>query len=682
MAQKYKTSSKNKSHTSRGKYTKTSPKKSSPTPETQVGIYTQWKGNFWFVDTIDETSWEKKWYYVYQNNRGEAFPWDTVYFYTKTYRGKQEAVITWVKERSDTLIIGRLQIQKWFGFVVPESQYLPADIYIPGKFLKWYSEWQRVGVQIINWNKKNPEGRIREILPEKNEKWGMILSIAAEWWARITFPQKVIDEANTWSWDIDPQEKQQRVDMTDMLTFTIDGADSKDLDDAISITPLYTDTQQTGWKLYVHIADVTHYVPEKSDIDREAFKRGTSIYMVNKVIPMLPEVLSNNHCSLHPGEQKRTLTCEIDVNLSWHMIDSQVYTSIIDSDYRLTYAEVQEILDSSPEDADWYALHFWGTASPELVENIQQISQLKQALETYKDSQWMLHFDFPETKIEVDANDMPVRFYEYERYDSHRIIEQCMILANEAIAYQFHKIPFLYRIHETPDEDDVETYLKLLKKFDIDVEIPDISPKSFQKILNAIQGTPRWPALERLLLRTLKKAIYSEKNLWHFWLASKYYSHFTSPIRRYPDLQIHRIIKETLTWNQSQNTPSLKQNRKKHYQEILPKVAIQSSEREVKSEKIEYRVRDYMSVEYMKNKIWQRFEGNISGIIEKWFFVELPNTIEWFVSFWLSWLSYDADEISMFSPESGREYTFGDSVTVELISVDEENFRIDFELIE
>ncbi len=656
-------------------------KKQPPRDKQQVGIYNQGKGNFGFVDIVEEGV--KKWFYVHETKKADAFPGDEVYFYTKVYRNKEEAVITEVKQRAETLVIGRLQMQKTFGFVIPESQYMPADIFVPGKFLNGATDGQRVGVQVIKWKGKNPEGRVVEILPAITEKWGRILWLALEWWARITFPGKVLEEAKNHSGDIDIHKESQRKDLRNMLTFTIDGADSKDLDDALSIQK----EKDGGIRLYVHIADVTHYVTENSELDREARKRGTSIYMVNKVVPMLPESLSNGLCSLHPWEFKRTLTCEILVNNSGHIQESKVYESIIESDYRLTYSEVQEILDS----IDWphpnpllkgegeatnseIQLQFWWTSSFELITALKQLSDLKKILSAYKDSKWVLHFDFPETKIEVDENDFPIRFYEYERYESHKIIEECMILANEAIAQQFQKYPFLYRVHETPDEEDVEKYIALLKKFEIDIEVPDISPKSFQKILNTIEWNKKQWALQKMLLRTLMKARYSERNFGHFWLASKFYSHFTSPIRRYPDLQIHRIIKEVI---HKDITPE----RKSHYQEILPKVALRSSEREVLSERIEYKVRDYMAVQYMKDKVWQEFQAKVSGMIEKWFFVELPNTIEWFVEFWLSNLWYDAENFSIFSPISGVELTFWDDVVVTLVRVDEETLRLDFELV-
>lgn len=465
---------------------------------------------------------------------------------------------------------------------------------------------------------------------------------------------------------------------------------------------------------------------------------------------MLPEKLSNDLCSLHPWAPKLTLTCEILINSQWHTQSSKVYESVICSDYRLTYKEVQEVLnihiwkwqwsivslrggteessepiwidtqdiDSSPVSStgsewrvweqewdikqqnkkkyikEWQKLHFWWVADSQLIWALQSLSELRNILSKYKHSKWVLHFDFPETKIEVDEHEKPIRFYEYERYDSHKIIEECMILANEAVAYQFQKYPFLYRVHEVPDEEDVEKFAALLKKFDVEVNIPDISSKSFQHILTAIEWNPKSWALQKMLLRTLMKARYSEKNFGHFGLASKFYSHFTSPIRRYPDLQIHRIIKETLQrWNvktekrlKSSLTAvkwrgNLSAERISHYQEILPKVALKSSEREVLSEKIEYRVRDYMAVQYMKDQIGQTFEAKVSWMIDKWFFIELPNTIEWFVEFWLSNLSYDAENFSIFSPTTGKELTFGDSVQVALIRADEETLRLDFELV-
>ncbi len=646
-------------------------KKEKRNPENEIhGIYKQAQWNFGFVDTIDAETGKKQWYYVHESKKLDALEGDEVAFEVQRFRGKPEAIIKKVLKRSERLIVGTLQIQNSFGFVTTENQYVQTDIFIPGKSLKWYESGDRVGVQIINWKWKKPEGRIMEKIPKTWEKWADIMRIALEWGARITFPEKVMSEVRNFSDTVSKEEINKRRDMRNKLTFTIDGADSKDLDDAISIEK----TQEGNYKLFVHIADVAHYVAEDSELDREARKRGTSIYLVNQVIPMLPPELSNGLCSLHPWEAKLTLTCEMTVNQKGHILNSEVYESVIDSNYRLTYKDVQSMITPDEKIEE---LEFWRDISKELWDNISTLHELKKTLEKYKNSKGVLHFDFPETKIEVDENENPIRFYEYERYESHKIIEECMILANEAVAQKYQKYPFLYRVHESPDEEDVEKFALLLKKFDVDVELTDISSKSFQNILKAIEWNPKSGALQKMLLRTLMKARYSEKNHGHFGLASSHYSHFTSPIRRYPDLQIHRIMKEIL--QSEQGNISIK--RKEYYKEILPKVAIKSSDREVLSEKLEYRVRDYMAVKYMKDKVWEKFTAKISGMIEKWFFVELPNTIEGFVSFSLSGMSYDAENFMVWNPITGDEYTFWDEVEVELIRADSQTLRLDFGLV-
>ena len=631
----------------------------------KIWVYKQGRGNFGFVDIVKDGV--KKWYYVHESKKADALPGDEVFFTTKIFRGKEEAVITGVSQRSENLIIWKLRLNKNFAFVVPEDTHIRSDIFIPGRFTKWHSDGERVWVQVINWKKRNPEGRIVESLHSFPEGRQEIYKIALEWWARVHFSSKVLTEVKSIPKGISNQEVLKRKDLRKQLIFTIDGAESKDLDDALSIEK----KENGNFVLSVHIADVAHYVTENSELDREARQRATSIYLCDQVIPMLPKEISNGVCSLHPWEDKLTLTCEMEINTVGHVVWTRVFESVIQSQYRLTYKEVQEVLESGKKS---WELFFWWSVTGELFDALKHLKSVKHILSKYKTQKWVLSFDFPETKVEIDKKGNPLKFYKYERYESHKIIEECMVLTNEWVGESFTKIPFLYRIHEIPDEEDVEGFQRLLEKFWVTTWKLEITPKWFQSILSILQKDEKLKPLQRLLLRTLTKAIYSEKNLWHFGLGSSRYSHFTSPIRRYPDLQIHRIIKENLHRNYNSS-------RRTHYEEILPKVALRSSEREQLSEKMEYRVRDLMAVKYMADKVGEKFTAKISGMIEKWFFVELENTIEGFVEFGASNMSYNEENSSVSNYITGKEYTFWNEVDVELIRADMEMLRLDFQLV-
>lgn len=637
-----------------------------------VWIYKQGQGNFGFVDTVDEKTGEKQGYFCHESKKLDAFEGDEVAFELQYFKWKPEAIIKKVIKRSEHLIVGTLKITKTFAFVISKNPLIKNDIFIPGKFLEGYSDGAQVAVQIIKWEWKNPEGRIIESLETLPEGRKDIYRIAFEHGARLKFSDRVKTELKETPKVVPKEEISSRTDFRKVLTYTIDGADSKDLDDAISIKRI------DGWyELSVHIADVAHYVAEDSHLDREARKRATSMYLCDQVIPMLPKEISNGVCSLHPGEDKLTLTCVIEIDSHGQIVSTGVYESVIHSDFRLTYDEVQAMTDG--EVKTWNALQFGKKVSPELLENITLLEELKKILEKYKYDKWVLSFDFPETKIILDEAGNPVEYKKYERHESHKIIEECMVLANEAISRMFSKYPFLYRVHEDPDEADVEKFVKILewfgaKKLSEKIKKQKLSPKTFQSILEHINSDPKLKYFQKLLLRSLQKARYCEKNFGHFGLALEYYSHFTSPIRRYPDLQIHRIIKEIVSKNFSAT-------RKDHYKHILPKVALRSSDREVMAEKAEYKVRDFMACKYMADKVGQEFIGKISGMIEKGFFVELPNTIEWFIEFWFTGFQFESEKFTIIESHTWKELHFWDEVQVKLSHIDEQKMRLEFEML-
>jgi ribonuclease R len=635
------------------------------------GVYKQGQGNFGFVDSVDKVSWEKVGYFVHESKKLDAFEGDEVAIEVKIFKWRPEAVIKKVIKRSEHLIVGTLKIAKTYAFVISKNPLIKTDIFIPGKFLQWYSDGSQVAVQIIKWEWKNPEGRIiesLEVLPEGRKD---IYRIAFEHWARLKFSERIKEELGKTPKSIPKEEIASRTDFRNMLTYTIDGVDSKDLDDGISIKRI-----ESGYELYVHIADVAHYVKEDSHLDREARKRATSMYLCDQVIPMLPKEISNGLCSLHPWEDKLTLTCVIEVDDHGQIVSTWVFESIIHSDFRLTYDEVQQMTDGDIK--VWDTLQFAKEISADLLENIKILEELKIILEKYKYKKGVLNFDFPETKIMLDEAGNPVEYKKYVRHESHKIIEECMVLANEAISRIFSKYPFLYRVHEDPDEADVEKFIKILewlgaKELSENIKKQKLSPKVFQQILEHINSDPKLKYFQKLLLRSLQKARYSEKNFWHFGLALEYYSHFTSPIRRYPDLQIHRIIKEIVS-------KRLSHNRKDHYNHILSKVAARSSDREVMAEKAEYKVRDFMACKYMQDKVWQEFTGQISGMIEKWFFIELPDTIEWFIEFWFTGYQFDEKSYSIVGSTTWKQLHFWDEVPVRLTHIDEQRLRLEFEM--
>ena len=637
--------------------------------ETIIWIYSQAKDwQYWFVDVIDLP----KWYFVHPKNKLTAMDWDTVEAFVKDFNWRQEAEIIRVLERKKWLIVWVYQQSKGnFWFVIPKNENIKNDIFVASTNAFWARSGDIVWVEITKFTAKNPEWVIKEII---SRKWNLdkreeeILTIAVEMWAKITFPEEALNNLKNVSEKIEEKEFSKRKDLRKLFTFTIDWADAKDLDDAVSLEIL----ENGDYLLYVSIADVSHYVAENSALDKEALERWTSIYLADRVIPMLPEKLSNNLCSLNPYTDKLALTCEIHIwAKTWHTVKSKVYESIINSDFRLTYEEVDKIVKN--EIKSWEELMFRWIASQKLIETINQADSLKNIILEHREKVWILNFDFPETYISFDDKWEPNWVKEYPKYDSNKLIEVFMVSANEAVAKQFSQIPFLYRIHEEPKNFDISDLEEKLRLFWVKFKFKDVTTLEFAQLLEKFKNLEETKKrfLEKMTLRTLTQAIYSNVNFWHFGLWLQFYSHFTSPIRRYPDLQIHRIIKEFLNGK-------FDEKRKSHYLDILPKVAKQSSERERLSEKLEYKVRDYFIVKYYKNKIWQEFDAVISGLISKWIFVALQDTAEWFVEI----KNWNFDEKNQTMKVKSKKYTLWQDLRVRLVNADEKLLRLDFEIIE
>lgn len=683
------------------KWEKRSFKKDKTPKNTITWVYNPAKsGDFWFVDVEGE----KKWYYVYPANKFDALPWDKVLAQVKMFKWKPEAKIIKVLERSSDIFIwefvawkdsskktkseGKRQFTYWFVIINDNS--FKKDVFIPGKYIRDAKHWDIVWVKIIWWSAKCPEWEIVEVLWKKWEKWLEVESLILWAWFKQSFPRTIDKELEQLSDKISSNDLKNRTDLKNLFTFTIDWEDAKDLDDAISII----ERQNWDFELYVHIADVSHYIRENSELDREAIKRATSVYLSDRVIPMLPEKLSNNLCSLNPNTDKLTLTCEMLIWKDGKIKKSRVYESIINTDFRLTYREVDEMLCWDKK--IWDKLMFSWTITEQLLETIIKAETLRWYIEKNKNLQGVLNFEFPETKIIFEqtppssatlqstplekgrnkSKELIVKeIKQYPRYKSNKMIEEFMISANEAVSREFSNYPFLHRIHPDPSEDDIEKLQTALNLFWIDFKLQDFTTKEFSNLLEKIDSSPKKYVLENIILRTLSKAIYSHENEWHFWLGLNYYSHFTSPIRRYPDLQIHRIIKEKINWK-------LNPKRVHHYKSILETIANKSSTQERKAEKLEYRVRDFFIVKYYKEKVWQEFEATIVSIIPKWLFVQLVDTAEWFVDFNEKTSFIYREDLMCFEDKKwGKNYSLGDKIKVKLVEADEKLARLNFELV-
>lgn len=634
-------------------------------------------GDFWFVDLKDKS----KGYYVFYKNKLDAFDWDEVLAETRIFNWREEAIIKKVTKRSEKILIWEFVLWKaknkdkaTFWFVILNNKWYKNDIFIAWKYIWLAKEGDIVWVKILKWEWKNPLWKIVNIVWKKWDKTLDIDSFVIEWWFDLKFPKIIEKELSDLE---ESKDYKKRKDFTKLFTFTVDWDDAKDLDDAISIEKL----SWWDYKLYVHIADVSNYVKKWSLLDREAYNRWNSVYLVDRVIPMLPEVLSNNLCSLNPDSSKLALSCEMIIWKDWKLKSTNVYESVIKSDYRFTYSFFDKIKKSdsiSINDEEDFIKFNNSEISKEQEEKIKEkinlSYELKNIISKSKNLIWVLNFNFSETKIKLDDDLEVLKIEKYRIYESNKIIEEFMIMANEAISRKFSHLPFLYRVHERPSEEDMNKLINFLKIFWLNFSFKTWDTKEFSNLLELVDSL--WKnklVFEKMILRTLTKAVYSNDNLWHFWLWSKFYSHFTSPIRRYADLQIHRIIKEYL----------LKKLDKKeigYYKNNLKEVWEKCSSQEKKAEDLEYKVRDYFIVKYYKNKLWEEFEWNIVWVIPKWLFVELEDSSEWFIE--LDYSFSFREELFEFEDNKNKiKYKLWDKIKVQLFEVDEYLLRLNFKLI-
>lgn len=650
--------------TKRGKYIK-----GDGQAKQQVGTFISNSRGFGFV----EVEGQEEDLFIPEEYTGGAFHLDTVQVeLLKEQRGKRkEAKVTGILMHGIEQVVGTYDKGKSFGFVIPDNEKLNTDIFIPVERSKGAVTGHKVVAQITDYGdaKHKPEGKIIESLGHVNDPGVDILSIVKGFDLPTEFPERVLNQAERVAKEVSEADRAGRKDLRELMTVTIDGEDAKDLDDAISLS--YEDGK---YYLGVHIADVSNYVQENSALDREALERGTSVYLVDRVIPMLPHVLSNGMCSLNMGEDRLALSCLMTVDAKGNVIDHEIAESVIHVDERMNYTDVNRILEENdPALCRRYEAQ---------VPMFHCMKELADILREKRKSRGSIDFDFPESKIELDKEGNPISIKPYERRIANKIIEDFMLLANETVAQHFYwmEIPFVYRTHETPDPEKIMKLGTFIRNFGYNIKVKtgdnEIHPKEIQKLLGKIEGTPEEALLSRLTLRSMKRASYQTECMGHFGLACPYYCHFTSPIRRYPDLQIHRIIKEQLRGR-------MDGKRILHYEEILPEVAKHSSQMERRADEAERETEKLKKAQYMVSRIGEKFEGVISGVTAWGIYVELPNTVEGMVHVSRmagDYYYYDERAYEMIGRDTGRTFRLGQKVDVIVDDVDLQMKSVDFVL--
>ena len=583
-------------------------------------------------------------------------------------RGKrQEAEIVRIVQRGMTQVVGIYQKSKNFGFVIPDNMKLPTDIFVPAERSKGAVDGHKVVVELTDYgdDRRKPEGKVVEILGHVNDPGVDILSIVRNFGLPMEFEEKVLKQAQRVASEVSEADMLGREDLRDVQMVTIDGEDAKDLDDAVSLSK-----EGGNFLLGVHIADVTNYVQENSSLDREALKRGTSVYLTDRVIPMLPHALSNGICSLNEGQDRLALSCIMKISSEGDVTDYRIVESVIRVDRRMSYTSVKKILEDKDEEES--------RKYEKLMPMFFLMEELAGILRARRKKRGSIDFDFPETKIILDEEGHPLEVRPYERNTATKIIEDFMLIANETVAQHFYwmEMPFVYRTHDNPDPEKIQQLGVFISNFGYGIKTrqEEIHPKEIQKLLGKIEGTPEEALISRLTLRSMKQARYSVDCTGHFGLACQYYCHFTSPIRRYPDLQIHRIIKEQLRGR-------LKENRIQHYEEILPQVADHSSKTERRADEAERETDKLKKAEYMEQHIGEAFSGVISGITAWGIYVELPNTIEGLIhvsNLRGDYFVYDEANYEMVGRDTGKKYKLGQRIPVIVEGTDRLTRTVDF----
>ena len=663
----------------------------------QTGIFSAHHRGFGFV-TIEGRDGDL---FVPPDDTGDAMDGDTVQVIIDENGrgGRAEARVLKILKHANETLIGTFEKNKSFGFVIPDNPRITMDIFIPQGKENGAVSGHKVVVKLDTYatRNKNPEGHVQEILGHINDPGVDILSIVRAYGLPEEFPEDVMEEVShapeELSADYVAEEigKNGRVDLRDVPMVTIDGEDAKDLDDAVSVSK-ETINGETIYHLGVHIADVSHYVKEGTPLDAEAYKRGTSVYLVDRVIPMLPHRLSNGICSLNAGCDRLAMSCLMDIDEKGIIVGHKICESVVRIDRRMTYTAVNAILEAKNGTEEPQ------TDAPEKEKSKEKAEFAKKCLEEYADfvpmfllldetarvlrkkrmARGAVDFDFPECKIILDAKGRPVEIRPYERNAATMLIEDCMLAANETVAedYYWQQIPFLYRSHEKPDGEKIKRFGILINNFGYSIRLQngELHPKEMQKLLEKAAGSPEEALLARLALRSMKQAKYTTECMGHFGLAANYYTHFTSPIRRYPDLQIHRIIKENLHGG-------LTKKRIAHYEKILPEVAIWTSSRERLADEAERETDKAKKVQFMERHIGEEFTGVISGISNYGFYVELPNTVEGMVRLANldgDYYVFDEEHYELVGERTRKKFKLGQTVKIQVVSVDRYLKTIDF----
>lgn len=679
----------------RGKYSKSEIKK-------MTGTFTAHPKGFGFVSVEGETED----IFIPESQVNGAMHMDTVEITVSpvTTGRRREGTVVKILERGMKQVVCTYEQSKTFGFAVPDNPKFGSDIFIPQERSKGAVSGHKVVVEVTSYGKKDrkPEGKVVEILGHINDPGVDILSLVRAYGLPVEFDEKVLKQVENVAKPVSEADMAGRMDLRDWQMVTIDGEDAKDLDDAVSVT-----MDGDNYILGVHIADVSNYVQEHSALDVEALKRGTSVYLVDRVIPMLPHALSNGICSLNQGENRLALSCIMTINPKGEIIDHTIAETVICVDRRMSYTQVKNILeayhatnsqdafvekvDGKQDDAD---------RETEIVSDVNVRRQQEALLGEYEAlvpmfvrmeklagilrgkrmKRGSIDFDFPETKVILDAQGNPIDIRPYDRNVATKIIEDFMLAANETVASDFYwrELPFVYRTHENPDTEKIQKLSTFINNFGYTLHIgaDEVHPKELQKLLQKIDGTKEEALISRLTLRSMKQARYTIDNTGHFGLAADCYCHFTSPIRRYPDLQIHRIIKESLRGR-------LNEKRIDHYEHILPEVAKHSSEMERRADEAERETVKLKKVQYMEQHIGEEFEGVISGVTEWGFFVELENTVEGLVrvtELTDDFYQYYEDTYELVGEATNRRYKLGQKVLVRVEHCDRIMRTIDFAL--
>lgn len=662
-------------HTKRGKF-------QSLSSVEKTGIFTGNQRGFGFVSVEGE----EEDYYISDKETHGALDGDKVLI-TIIDSGKgrrKEASVVKIIEHVNNEVVGYYKQYKNFGFVIPDNRKLGEDIFIPdGKNLNCATGNKVVAV-ITRYgdNRYKAEGEIKEILGNVNDPGTDIISIIRSHELPVDFSDDVLSEMKKIANIVKATDIEGRTDLRNELMVTIDGEDSKDLDDAVSLR-----ITENGYRLGVHIADVSHYVKEGSALDKEALNRGTSVYLVDRVIPMLPVGLSNGICSLNEGEDRLALSCIMDIDHHGKLKNHVIEETVINVSKRMTYAEVYEILsqnrciENADEAADYRSQDNKCSDEYEKIkEMLVNMKKLSDIIRTRRHERGSIDFDFPEAMIKLSPEGKPIDISAKTQNDAHKIIEDFMLMANETIAedYYWQELPFEFRVHDKPEKEKIDKLRNIVEKFGyyLKASSDDIHPKELQKLLSSIEGKEEENYISRMMLRSMQQARYEVECSGHFGLAARYYCHFTSPIRRYPDLQIHRIIKENIHGR-------LTNERILHYNKILPEVAESNSKKERRAEETEREVEKLKKVQYMSRQKGNVFEGHISGVTGYGFYVELDNTVEGMVSLASipdDFFLFDEENMLIFGRETGIVYQMGQKVKVKVVDTDKRMLTIDFEI--